>query len=502
MSVHWPILRRLLAHPLRVCAVDDRRSWRGIDLLVGAMHLADRIERESSGDKVAVLLPTGGAFPMAALACWSLGRTLVPLNYLLNQDEVEWIIRHSGSDIVISAGAVADALGWAPTSANLVNLEDVSFTGFPSPRIPATAKADDLAALLYTSGTSGRPKGVMLTHGNVRANVSQIRRWVTFTTDDIVLGALPQFHSFGFTVLTVLPLITGMKVVYTARWVPKRVIELIREHKPTMFVGLPSMYNALLRVKSAEADDFDSFRYIVSGGEPLPDAVFNAFEERFGVRIHEGYGLTETAPVTNWLRPEEFRRHSVGRAVPDCRIRIVHPESGREVGPNREGEIRIAGPNIMAGYYRDPEQTASVFDEDGWFRTGDMGRLDREGFLYITGRIKEMLIIAGENVFPREIEEVLNRHPAVQDSGVVGEPDDLRGEIPVAFIELAEGASFDEAAIRDFCFERLARHKSPRRIVRLDALPRNPTGKIMRRRLKEMLAAAGSPEAVADGRRA
>jgi long-chain acyl-CoA synthetase len=487
MSVHWPIYRRLLAHPLRTASIDDSKAWKGVELLVGSLHLADHIERASAGEKVAILLPTSGAFGMAALAGWSLGRTLVPLNYLLSQSEVEWIIRHSGADVVVTAGRILDALKWAPTNAKLLDLEELDFGGFPTPRVPATARPDDLAALLYTSGTSGRPKGVMLTHGNIRTNVRQIRNWVTLTSDDVVLGALPQFHSFGFTVLTMLPLMTGMKVVYTARWSPTKVFDLMREHRPTMFVGLPSMYNALLRVKSAKRDDFESFRYIVSGGEPLPDAVFNAFQERFGVSIHEGYGLTETAPVTNWLRPEEFRRHSVGRALPDVDIRIVDVESGREVGPNREGEIRIGGPNVMAGYYRDPEQTASVFDDDGLFRTGDMGRKDADGFLYITGRIKEMLIVGGENVFPREIEEVLNRHPAVLDSGVVGEHDDMRGEVPVAFVEAAEGEPFDEDDIRDFCFEHLARHKAPRRVIRLDELPRNPTGKILRRKLQERL---------------
>jgi len=487
MSVHWPIYRRLLAHPIRTAAIDDRRSWRGIDLVVGSLHLADHIERASAGDKVAILLPTSGAFGMAALAGWSLGRTLVPLNYLLSQDEVEWIIRHSGAEVVVTAGKNLEALKWAPTNAKLLDLEELDFDGFPSPRIPATAGADDLAALLYTSGTSGRPKGVMLTHGNIRTNVRQIQRWVKLTSDDVVLGALPQFHSFGFTVLTMLPLMTGMKVVYTARWVPNKVFDLIREHRPTMFVGLPSMYNALLRVKSAEPEDFASFRYIVSGGEPLSDSVFEAFQDRFDVRIHEGYGLTETAPVTNWLRPDEFRRHSVGRALPEVDIRIVDVDSGRDLGPNREGEIRIAGPNVMQGYYRDPEQTESVFDEQGSFRTGDMGRRDADGFLYITGRIKEMLIIGGENVFPREIEEVLNKHPAVGASGVVGEHDEMRGEVAVAFVEIAEGEEFDEDDIRDFCFERLARHKAPRRVIRVDELPRNPTGKILRRKLQERL---------------
>lgn len=487
MSVHWPIFRRLLLRPFRSVITDDQRSWRAIELLIGAAHLADHIQRNSNTDKVAIFLPTGGAFAMAALAAWAAGKTLVPLNYLLTEDEVNWIIDHSGADLVITATPLLDHLKWTPKAKTVTRLDELSFKGAPDLRLPARAAGDDLAVILYTSGTSGRPKGVMLSHANLRANIRQIRTWVKFNTSDIVLGALPQFHSFGFTVLTLLPLTAGMRVVYTARWVPTKVIGLIRDHRPTMFVGLPSMYNALLRVKGATADDFSSFKYIVSGGEPLPDAVFNAFQERFNVRIHEGYGLTETAPVTNWLRPSEFRRYSVGRPVTDCVERIVDPETGKTLGPDREGEIRIAGPNIMQGYYKDQEQTDAVFDDDGFFKTGDMGKLDRDGFLFITGRIKEMLIIAGENVFPREIEEVLDKHPDIHASGVVGEPDPNRGEAPVAFVEMIEGAEFDEKALRDYCFENLPRHKAPRRIERIDELPRNPTGKIMRRKLKELI---------------
>lgn len=488
MSVHWPIYRRLLRHPLRVAAVDDQRAWRGIDLLCASMHIADRIERESAGGKIGVMLPVGGVFGAVAMAAWTLGRTVVPLNFLLRQEEVDWIVNHSGVDLVLTSEKLEQHLGWSVTNARRLPLEEVNFSGIPPAHVPAAAASDELAALLYTSGTSGRPKGVMLTHGNIAANVEQVRRWVHLTPKDVILGALPQFHSFGFTVLTMLPLMTGMRAVYTSRWLPTKVFQLMREQRPTMFIGLPSMYNALLRVKNAGPEDFESFRYVVSGGEPLPDGLFNAFYERFGVRINEGYGLTETSPVTHWLRPAEFRRHSVGRALPGCRVRIVDPDTEQELGPNREGEIRIAGPNVMCGYYKDPAQTEAAFDEKGYFRTGDFGRVDADGFLYITGRMKEMLIVSGENVFPREIEEVLNRHPQISESGVVGEPDELRGEVPIAFVEMADDQPFDADEIRDFCAERLARHKSPRRIIRVDELPRNPTGKILRRTLREWLA--------------
>jgi long-chain acyl-CoA synthetase len=249
------------------------------------------------------------------------------------------------------------------------------------------------------------------------------------------------------------------------------------------------MYGAMLALKSAEPDDFRSLRYIVSGAEPLPQAVFDGFRERFGVTINEGYGLTETSPVTNWCRPHEHRRKSVGKPLPGVREKIVGPD-GRALGPNEEGEVLIAGPNVMKGYYKLPQETAAVLDNEGWFRTGDMGRFDEDGFLYITGRIKEMLIIGGENVFPREIEEVLNAHPGVRASAVIGVADDLRGEVPFAFVELEEGASFDERALRSFCRERLPQYKVPRDIRVLEQIPRTPTGKILRRDLAALAAAS------------
>ncbi|QOJ00653.1 MAG: AMP-binding protein [Phycisphaeraceae bacterium] len=488
MSVHWPIIRRLLFRPLAHAVVDDRGPRRGIELLLAALHAASAIERAGSSRTVGVLLPTGAGFPVAALAAWSLGRTVVPLNYLLKRDELEYIITDSGADTVVTAGPMLEFMGYEPSGARLLRLETLDFKSAPEPRLPARAEHDDLAVLLYTSGTSGKPKGVMLSHGNLRANMSQIFRYANFSRHDVMLGVLPQFHSFGMTALTLLPLAAGMKVIYTARFVPQKIVRLLREHRPTFFVGIPSMYGALLSVKDAAPDDFASLRFAVSGGEPLSGAVADEFHQRFGVRIAEGYGLTETSPVTNVCLPEEYRRASVGRALPDIEERIVDPATGRSLPVGSEGEIWIKGPNVMKGYFGLPDETAKALTPDGFLRTGDMGKLDPDGFLYITGRIKEMLIIAGENVFPREIEEVLDRHPAVAASGVVGIPDPVRGELPLAFVELKEGAAFDKPSIIAHCRANLAGYKVPTDVRHLDALPRSPTGKVLRRALKASLA--------------
>ncbi len=488
MSVHWPIFRSCLGSPGRVRVVDHQRTWSGASLVAGSQHVAAKIRQLTAAKHIGVMLPPAGVFPMAALGVWSLGRTVVPLNFLLKREEFDYVVKDSEIDLVVTSRAVLDAIDCEPRGVGLLCLEDVSFAGMPDVFWPALATDEDLAVILYTSGTSGRPKGVMLTHGALSANVQQCIEWVKLSRRDVLVGILPQFHSFGLTVLTLLPLTCGAKVVYAPRFVPQRIVKMFREHRPTFFVGLPSMYNALLSVKKADASDFESLRYAVSGGEPLPRAVFESFRERFEVTICEGYGLTETAPVTNWLRLEDFRLGSVGRPLPGVTERIVDAGSGRNLPAGEEGEIRIAGPNVMRGYFKLPELTKAVFDEDGFFRTGDIGKLDDEGYLYITGRLKEMMIIGGENVFPREIEEVLNQHASVRETGVIGVADDMRGEVPVAFVELEEGVVFDEPELRSFCRERLAGYKVPRRVIAVEALPRNPTGKILRRELGAMLA--------------
>ncbi|MCA9279505.1 MAG: AMP-binding protein [Phycisphaeraceae bacterium] len=494
MSIHWPIIRHLLRSPRRVAVVDDRRSYRAIEILVAAMNVADEIERRCSTEMVGLMLPTSGAFPIAILGVWIAGKVPVPLNYLLKHEELEYVVGDCAVDTIITAQPMLDHLGLQANTklacANLVRMEDMALKGVPSPRWPARNAPDDLGVLLYTSGTSGKPKGVMLTHKNISSNISQFKRIINLDANDCLLGVLPQFHSFGLTVLTLAPLMIGCKVVYTARFVPGKILSLIREHKPTIFVAIPSMYGALLNAKNITGDEFDSLRLIVSGGEPLSDFVAETFYEKFGRRINEGYGLTETSPVTHVCLPDSFRRGSVGRPLPEVKQRIVDLDNGRDLPQCCEGEIRLTGPNIMRGYYKLPDETAKAFDNQGWFRTGDIGQINIDGSLSITGRLKEMLIVGGENVFPRTIEQVIDTHPSVAASAVVGKKDDVRGEVPVAFVELAEGVehdSFDPAQLLSFCRESLAPYMIPREVRVLDALPRNPTGKIMRRELQTLV---------------
>ena len=484
MQLLTSIYRTWRRNPFKTLIVDDYRKWKGLDLQVASWHVAKHINTDKP--HVAVLLPTSGMFPVSLTAIWSLGKTIVPLNYLLTKEEIDFIIADSGVDTVITVDAMIDMIGGLPDGIKAIKLDQMSFGGLPPIRKSVKCESDMLAALLYTSGTSGKPKGVMLSAGNLLANVDQCKRWVSFAKNDVFLGLLPQFHSFGFTATTLIPSAIGATAVYCAKFNPRKVLDLIRKNKPTVMLAIPSMFNAILNSKSAKASDFDSIRFALSGGEALPDAVYEGFKNRLDVTILEGYGLTETAPVTNLCRPEEQRRGTVGKPVYDVSERIVD-ENENELPAGQNGEIRITGPNIMQGYFNLEEETKNAFDSKGYFKTGDMGQLDEDGFLYITGRIKEMLIIAGENVFPREIEEVLMNHPDVIAAGGVGRRDVARGEVAVAFVELAEGATFDEQKLRSWCRETIAQFKVPKSIYALDEMPRNPTGKIMRRELTKLV---------------
>lgn len=483
-----PIVWKLLTRPWRVCVVDDWRTYRGIHLYAGAVALAGEIGRQTAQPRVGLMLPTSGMFPLALLATWFAGRTAVPVNYLLKQQERDYVIADAGLDLVVTVGPMLEQFGDLPAGVRPLLLDEMAFPRLPRFRRPPRPDSGAIAALAYTSGTSGSPKGVELTHGNLGAVAWQCAQWGEVTSRDVFLGVLPQFHSFGLSVLTLLPLATGAKVVYTARFVPSKIVALMRRHRPTGFVGIPAMYRALLADKTATKADFTSLRLLICGAEPLAPSVRETVEARFGITINEGYGLTETSAVVNWARPEDTGTASVGRAIPLVEEIIVDHE-GNPLPVGAEGEICVRGPNLMKGYHNLPESTAAVFDARGFFHTGDLGRLDEAGRLYITGRLSDLIIVGGENVFPREIEDVLNRHPAVKDAAVIGMPHGARGEVPVAFVELHEGAEFSEVRLRAYCREQLAGYKVPRRIVVVEELPRTPTGKTLKRALPiELLA--------------
>ncbi len=446
--------------------------------------------RESSCERVGLMLPASSLFPAALMGTLWAGRVAIPLNFLLRPDELQRIIADSGIDRIITVRPFAELVG--ELSCRSVFVEDLGLKrkmiwamlrGLPAAPI---MEPNRTAVILYTSGTTAEPKGVELTYSNLHGNATDCIQSLNIDPRQKFLNILPPFHVFGLTANVIVPICLRASVYAIPRFSPIAAVRTIEQECITITLAIPSMYAAMLRVKSASKDAMKSIYLAISGGEPLADSVRSAFAERYGVELRQGYGLTETSPVVSACSLAASKVGTVGRPLRNVRVRIVDAD-GRDAAAGENGEILIAGPSVMKGYYRKPDETRKVIDADGWFHTGDIGRLDDDGFLAITGRAKEMLIIGGENVFPREIEAVLELHEDVMQAAVIGIPDDLRGEVPVAFVMPKKDATPGEEALRAFARERLAGFKTPRRIVIREDLPTGPTGKILKRKLKELL---------------
>jgi len=458
------------------------------------------IEKETNCPRVGIFLPSSAGFAITWYGILWAGRVAVPLNLLLHPDELKRVVEDSGIDTVVTIRfpqAVAQLNQTVERlPVNKIYLGDLPLkrkvvTSFflPQPRLPRV-EPDDLATLLYTSGTAGEPKGVMLTHRNLQENAFGCIEHLKPDPDQRFLGLLPLFHSFGLTTMMVVPITLGSTVHYLPRFVPAQVVRTISQQRSSMVFAIASMYSALVRLKSATPEDLKSIQLPISGGEALPPALYKAWLDRFGFPLLEGYGLTETSPVVSVNPPWANRNGTAGKLLPNVEARTID-DAGNPLPPGTVGEIVIRGYLIMKGYYNRPVETAAVIDKDGWFKTGDMGWVDADRYIAITGRKKEMIIVSGENVYPREIESVLEQHPAVAESAVIPEKvGGTRGEVPVGFVILKEGQTPTDADLRDFCRNHLPQYKFPRVVWIAQQLPRGPTGKILKRALDP----AGPPQ--------
>ncbi|MGA2501262.1 MAG: AMP-binding protein [Tepidisphaeraceae bacterium] len=468
--------------PDDTAVIDDTGQHTHRTLAAAAAGLGVRLGTQTSKPHVGLLLPPSAGFVASFYGTLLAGKTVVPINYLLGDREIAHVIEDSGIDTVISSPPLA-----ARIQGMGLKVIDPSVLPKQSPAIAPVFPGigpDDLAVLMYTSGTSGRPKGVMLTYGNLQSDTDAAIAHVRLDREHVFLGVIPLFHSFGMTAMMLAPIQLGAPVIYLSRFSPIGSIEAIRRHKPSILFAVPSMFAAMLRLQSAKGDDFASFYALISGGEALPTAVREGFFHRFGTPIYEGYGLTETSPVTHINVPQCNRPGSVGKPVPGCEMRIVDDE-GRPLPQGQSGEVWLSGPMIMKGYYNLPGETAEALTADGYFKTGDLGRIDEDGFLYITGRKKDIIISAGEKVVPREVEEVLARHSQVAEVSVVGRRDPTRGEAVVAFVVAQTGQTIESESLRAFCRSQgLVSFKIPRDIFIVSDLPRSPTGKVIKRELQ------------------
>lgn len=472
-------------------AVSDPRvrlSYRR--LTAGATVLRDIIGRETRRPRVGILLPASSGFAAVLFGTLWDRKSAVPLNFLLRPAELARIVADAELDLILSTHYFDDLLGQMPARA--LCLEDLAlkrrvlFSRLRRRPDPPDVSPEDVAVVLYTSGTDGDPKGVELTYANLRSNCDDCIATARMTPQHRFLNILPPFHVFGLTANVLAPVVLGASVHCLPRFQPATLVRAMAEEKPSIFMAIPTMYAALLRMKSVAEDTYAGLYLAVAGGEPLHHSIADGFRERFGVELLQGFGLTETSPVVSLNLPDGNRPGSVGRPIRNVRLRIVD-ERERDVAPGGDGEVWVQGPGVMRGYHHRPDATARALAEGGWFKTGDLGAIDAEGYLTITGRKKELIIVGGENVYPAEIESVLLDHPAVAEAAVVGRPDPGRGEVPVAFVVCSDGMTIDEAVLRRFVAERLAGYKVPR-AIRIGAdLPRGPTGKIHKRLLRNEL---------------
>ena len=474
-------------------------TYRQLDETVDKAAAAFARAGLAKGDRVALMLGNSTHFVEAFYGALRAGLVVVPLNPGYTANEVSHILADSDASAVVVAESLHSRLGGIAET--LPSLDLVIVTGASSPPMGAqtwrqflgsggepptvAAGADDLALLPYTSGTTGAPKGAMLTHANLLANHHQMEQTrLSVGERDVVLCVLPLFHIYALNVALAYSLSRGATVLLLERFDPLQTLEAISSQRASVVIGAPPIYIAWLNTPGVENYDLASVRYAVSGAAPLPRKVMTSFESELGLPIWEGYGLTETAPLlTTVAMNETLVPGSVGRPVPNVELRLVD-DRGNEVRAGDPGEVVVRGPNVFSGYWRQPEATAEVLTEDGWFSTGDIGILDG-GNLYLVDRKKDMVLVSGFNVYPREVEEVLYRHPKVAGAAVVGTPHPYTGEAIKAVVVLREGEEASAEDITDFCRRYLASFKCPEVVEFVDALPVNPSGKVLRRELRD-----------------
>jgi long-chain acyl-CoA synthetase len=454
------------------------------------------------GDKVSLLMPNGPEYIVAYFACFKLGALAGPINSLLKPPEIAFVIANSeakalmvNSEFTQQIESIADQLSNLDAVIEF-DSEELATIGFSGERehLPvAQLDRDDEAIIIYTSGTTGKPKGCLLTHGNLIANASQIANWLRFTSDDRLLTVMPLFHMNAVSVTTMTPLYVGGSTVVSPKFSVSRFWQIISDYGVTSFGSVATMLSMLLEKYPEGVPDglsTSQLRFAMCGSAPVPAEVMKRFEETFKCLVIEGYGLSESTCRSTFNPPNEKRRPgSCGKPIGN--EMMVVDESDKEVADGELGEIVLRGENILKGYYRNPEATAQAF-RNGWFHTGDVGYRDPDGFFYIVDRKSDMIIRGGENIYPREIDEALYQHPSVAAAATIGIPDDLYGEEVTAFVVLKKGEQATEEELLAHCRERLADFKCPKTIHIVTEIPKGPTGKLLKRELAQHFGTANS----------
>jgi long-chain acyl-CoA synthetase len=441
------------------------------------------------GDRVAVMLPNVPEFAILYYGILRAGGVVVPMNPLLKAREVAYYLADSEARWIFAGSGCAEDAGAGAARAGatcvVIDADFGALLGSSSPFSEVVERTGrDTAVILYTSGTTGQPKGAELTHANLASNVEVFATdLVRLEPDDVIFGGLPLFHSFGQTCGLNAAVSVGASLTLVPRFDAGRVVEVLERDHVTVFEGVPTMYVALLGTPDRLGRDLSALRVCVSGGAALPVEVMRGFEAAFNCVILEGYGLSETSPVASFNHPDRPRKPgSIGTPIRGVEMRVAD-EWGKDVPAGEVGEIVIRGHNVMKGYWRRADATAEAI-ADGWFRSGDLARVDDDGYFFIVDRRKDLIIRGGYNVYPREIEEVLYEHPAVAEAAVIGVPDAALGEEVGAAVVLRPGHAATPEEIREYAKGQVAAYKYPRRVWLLDALPKGPTGKVLKREIR------------------
>jgi long-chain acyl-CoA synthetase len=462
------------------------------ELMEQSLKMAAHLQHGLSvkpGDRVALWLKNCPEFIAAVFGILHTGAVVVPVNNFLKPAEVSYILKNGGIDVLISDAELSahfPELSAARPQLKVLKVEELSDLKIQKSEVQTCSRSEqDLAVIIYTSGTTGKPKGVMLSHGNLLHNVNSCRIVLESVPDDCFAVILPLFHTYMMTVGIFLPFTMGGSIVLVKSLHPPRAMfqEIFSRHA-TILTAVPTFYRMLL---GAQLPSPLPIRIFISGSAPLPMQTLKEFEEKFKVPLIEGYGLSEASPVVS-KNPLHGVRKAGSIGIPIANVEMsLQDESGKLLGANETGEICVRGGNVMMGYWNQPEETRKVF-RDGWLLTGDVGHRDADGYYYITDRKKDMLLVNGINVYPREIEEVIYHFPGVKEAAVIGVPDSRRGEQPVAFVSAAEGQTVDERTLHEFIRSKLADYKVPKQIIFLAALPKNATGKILKTELRKLAA--------------
>jgi long-chain acyl-CoA synthetase len=468
---------------------DTEVNWQAVD--EGSARVAGLLKEKGfePGDRVGIMLPNVPYFPIAYYGILRAGGTVVPMNVLLKGREVKFYLEDPGAKLVFAWHDFADAAekGAEEAGAEVILVKPGEFEQLLGDAEPEREVVDrdesDTAVILYTSGTTGQPKGAELTHDNMRRNAELSHRLFGTSDDDVVLGALPLFHSFGQTCCMNACAVAGATMTFIPRFDPAKALEIIERDTVTVFLGVPTMYNAMLNDKSREERDTSSLRICGSGGSAMPGELMRGFEKAFDCKILEGYGLSETSPVASFNHPDKERKiGSIGTPIEGVEMKLVD-DDGNDVEQGEVGEIVIKGHNVMKGYWNKPDATDEAI-VDGWFHSGDMGKIDEDGYFFIVDRKKELIIRGGYNVYPREIEEVLYEHEAVLEAAVIGVEDESMGEEVGAAVVLKEGQDVSADDLKAYVKDEVANYKYPRKIWFVDELPKGPTGKILKREIE------------------